>query len=204
MRGTMVATLVLALGACGEHAGWNPNYSVGERPYGTVIETPYTRYLAHREAALQGKAEPSRTIPIARPFKAPTAEDIAGPNLWQIIQREARVATGTPEPKAGAVVVVARAQAVPVVRRGPYPGSTPVLAQYAATMTQTPGTRAWPRRGGDPVRALQICRSYASVEAAQIGFIAHGGPERDPLGMDPDGDGLVCGWNPETWRPDLP
>ena len=95
MRGTMVACLVLALGACAEHTGWNPNYSLGDRPGQLLDEdTSYTRYLMHREAALQGKVEPTRTIPIARPFKAPTAEDIAGPNLWQIIQREARAATG--------------------------------------------------------------------------------------------------------------
>ena len=79
MRGTMAAVLVLALGACAEHTGWNPNYSLGDRPFGESLnrDTPYTRYLTHREAALQGRVEPSRTIPIARPFKAPTAEEIA-------------------------------------------------------------------------------------------------------------------------------
>lgn len=180
MRGTMAATLVLALGACAEHSGWNPNYGLGD---GT---TPYSRYLTHREAALQGKVEPSRTIPIARPFKAPTAEDIAGP------------------PKTRAVVVAATPATVPtapvVVTRGPYPGSTPVLAAYAARVTHTPGTAVWQRPGADASRALRACRSYASADAAQIGFLARGGPEADPIGMDPDGDGFVCGWNSAPWR----
>lgn len=189
MRGTMVATLVLALGACAEHSGWNPNYNLGDGA------SPYSRYMTHREAALQGKAAPSRTIPIARPFKAPTAEDIAGPNLWQIIQREARVATGTPAPQRTA------APAAVVVRQGPYPGSTPVLARYAAQVDHAPGTRVWPRRNANPVKALEICTTYATADAAQIGYLSRGGPQADPLGMDPDGDGYVCGWDPATWRP---
>lgn len=187
MRGTIVAALVLALGACAEHTGWNPNYSVGESPYGPVIGTPYTRYLAQREDALQGKTEPSRVFPIARPFKAPTPEDIAGPPRQQATR------------PAAAVPAVTRPAAV--VTQGPYRGSTPVLAQYAATVDHAPGTRVWPRRNADPVKALEICTTYATADAAQIGYLSRGGPSADPLGIDPDGDGYVCGWDPATWQP---
>lgn len=198
MRGTIAATLVLALGACsGEHTGWNPNYSLGDRPYDDALDrdTSYARYLTHREAALQGKVEPSRTIPIARPFKAPTPEDIAGPSFWQIMQGGTRTATTTPAPQAGVV------RTAPVAGQGPYPGSIPVLAQYAATVDHAPGTTVWPRRRSDPVKALQICTSYATADAAQLGYLSRGGPVNDPQGMDPDGDGFVCGWDPATWRP---
>ena len=202
MRGiTVTAALVLALGACAENSGWNPNYSLGDRPYGGAFDrdTPYTRYLTHREAALQGETEPSRVIPIARPFKAPTAEDIAGPNLWQIIQGNARSVAGVTEERPDAIVATGPVQTATVVQ-GPYPGSTPVLVSYARTATHTPGTRIWARPDANASRAMQACRSYASVDAAQIGFLAHGGPNADPLGLDPDGDGFVCGWNPAPWR----
>ena len=135
MRGICVtAALVLALGACGENSGWNPNYSLGDRPYGTAFDrdTAYARYLTHREAALQGKAEPSRVIPIARPFKAPTAEDIAGPNLWQIIQGDARRVAEMPAAGSDVVVATGPVQTVTVVS-GPYPGSTPVLGSWSCS-----------------------------------------------------------------------
>jgi hypothetical protein len=26
--------------------------------------------------------------------------------------------------------------------------------------------------------------------------LARGGPDKDPRGLDPDGDGFACGWDP--------
>ncbi|MBU2958600.1 hypothetical protein Q4511_01525 [Paracoccus sp. 1_MG-2023] len=69
MRGWKVI-LVLALAGCGVNQGWNPNYQFGNSPYG--------EYRAAREAALVTDADPSRVIPVARPFYAPTGADIAG------------------------------------------------------------------------------------------------------------------------------
>ena len=40
------------------------------------------------------------------------------------------------------------------------------------------------------------CATYNSPDAAQRDFLARGGPERDPRGLDPDGDGFACGWDP--------
>jgi hypothetical protein len=69
MRGVIVV-MVLALAGCNEHAGWNPNYLASAGPYG--------QYRVTREAALTGEAEAPATIPVARPFYAPTAQQIAG------------------------------------------------------------------------------------------------------------------------------
>jgi hypothetical protein len=30
--------------------------------------------------------------------------------------------------------------------------------------------------------------------------LANGGPERDKEGLDPDGDGFACGWDPRPFR----
>ena len=35
---------------------------------------------------------------------------------------------------------------------------------------------------------------------AQRAFLAAGGPDQDRLGLDPDGDGFVCGWSPLPYR----
>lgn len=71
MRGCLILS-VLALAGCGEHLGWNPNYNFAPTRYG--------EYRATREAALVTGAESPRTIPVARPFYAPTAAQIAGRN----------------------------------------------------------------------------------------------------------------------------
>lgn len=171
---------LLALAGCGENTGWNPNYSAmhnGSR---------YAEYLQAREVALQGRGPVPTAIPVQLPVQAPTAADIAG----------------TPAKPAGTTTV--RAPAVPanvqVAATGPYPGSTPVLVRYAHQEAQAPGTRKYRRSGGSESAAARACRGYASADAAQTAFIAAGGPVIDPRGLDPDGDGFVCGWDPRPFR----
>lgn len=44
------------------------------------------------------------------------------------------------------------------------------------------------------------CAKYASPDLAQIAFLRAGGPERDRMGVDPDGDGYACHWDPTAFR----
>jgi hypothetical protein len=44
------------------------------------------------------------------------------------------------------------------------------------------------------------CSAYAAPDLAQIAFLAQGGPDKDPLGVDPDGDGFACAWDPTIFR----
>ena len=39
-----------------------------------------------------------------------------------------------------------------------------------------------------------------SDAAAQEAFLKAGGPERDRYGLDPDGDGFACRWDPTPFR----
>lgn len=45
-------------------------------------------------------------------------------------------------------------------------------------------------------RFQRNCAGYNTPDAAQRDFLQRGGPERDPRGIDPDGDGFACGWDP--------
>lgn len=180
---TLMILSVLALAACNENAGWNPNYN------GINANTPYGQYLREREVALHGKGAVPKVIPVVRPVQAPTAEEIVGTARQK--------APGTVTVKAGAVKA---APAAPVVQSGPYPGSTPVLVRYAHAEQQAPGTATYRRASGSVDAAARACRSYASAEAAQTAFLAAGGPVIDPRGLDPDGDGFVCGWDPRPYR----
>jgi len=44
------------------------------------------------------------------------------------------------------------------------------------------------------------CRKFSSADDAQRNFLANGGPQNDPLNLDPDGDGFACQWSPEAYR----
>ena len=46
----------------------------------------------------------------------------------------------------------------------------------------------------------QSCGAFANADRAQEEFLRRGGPERDPLNLDPDGDGFACRWSPEPFR----
>ncbi len=44
------------------------------------------------------------------------------------------------------------------------------------------------------------CAKYASPDLAQMAFLRAGGPQRDRMGIDPDGDGYACHWDPTAFR----
>ena len=49
-------------------------------------------------------------------------------------------------------------------------------------------------------RALVNCNAYPSPGKAQEVFLLKGGPKRDRYGLDPDGDGFACTWDPTPFR----
>lgn len=49
-------------------------------------------------------------------------------------------------------------------------------------------------------RYQRNCSVYATPDDAQRDFMARGGPDRDRLGIDPDGDGFACGWDPAPFK----
>lgn len=110
MRGCLILS-VLALAGCGEHLGWNPNYNFGPTRYG--------QYRATREASLVTNTESPKTIPVARPFYAPTGADIAGRSPVPIpptmgVDRVRVVKQVQPAPDRRVPVQTARVRPVPV------------------------------------------------------------------------------------------
>lgn len=79
-------------------------------------------------------------------------------------------------------------------------GNGPNLVQYALTTSHPAGTTLYERSSlqlRDPTRA---CQAYSSADQAQAAFLDAGGPQKDRKGLDPDGDGYVCGWDPAPFR----
>ncbi|MDO5630521.1 MAG: hypothetical protein Q4G22_01650 [Paracoccus sp. (in: a-proteobacteria)] len=172
----MMTVASVAVAGCSINEGINPNYQMSD-------SGRYDEYRRERETALLTGAQPPRTVPVARPFDAPTAADI----MWKPERQQAAVAA-----------VPAQAPAAQTTRYG---GATPVLTRFAFAAQHAPGTRVWARPAAvSAAQAARVCAQFANADQAQVAFLTAGGPEADPQGMDPDGDGFVCGWNPAPWR----
>ncbi len=79
--------------------------------------------------------------------------------------------------------------------------SDPNVVSYALNTSHPKGTRIYTRSGVNlATKAQRACGKYTSSDLAQVDFLAKGGPDRDRLGVDPDGDGYACGWDPTPFR----
>lgn len=75
---------------------------------------------------------------------------------------------------------------------------TPV--EFALQTSHPVGQKVYRRSVFSASKAAKACSAYRSVELAQDAFLKAGGPQKDKLGVDPDGDGYACGWNPAKYR----
>ena len=80
------------------------------------------------------------------------------------------------------------------------PGETgPNIVEFALSTNHAPGVQMY-KRGGLKRDSAAACGKYASPDLAQQAFLAKGGPDRDRMGLDPDGDGFACSWDPRPFR----
>ena len=81
------------------------------------------------------------------------------------------------------------------------PGSsTPTPIEFALQVSHPVGQKVYSRSVFGRGKAAANCSRYASADLAQDAFLKAGGPDRDKLKLDPDGDGYACGWNPSKYR----
>lgn len=76
----------------------------------------------------------------------------------------------------------------------------PNIVDYALATNHPVGTQLYRRSSFGAGSAATKCARYASPDLAQTEFLAKGGPDRDRLGLDPDGDGYACAWDPSPFR----
>lgn len=81
------------------------------------------------------------------------------------------------------------------------PGDTgPNIVEFALATKHAPGVQMYKRSGLSVRSADSACAKYSSPDQAQQDFLAKGGPDRDRAGVDPDGDGFACSWDPRPFR----
>ena len=80
-------------------------------------------------------------------------------------------------------------------------GSGSSIVDFALTTSNLVGQSIYPRSSLSGANRYQRnCAKYASSDMAQIAFLKAGGPTKDRKGVDPDGDGFACFWDPTPFR----
>ncbi|MBY6090795.1 hypothetical protein [Maritimibacter alkaliphilus] len=77
----------------------------------------------------------------------------------------------------------------------------PNIVAYALQTSNPVGQQVFSRGGFNvAARNARNCAKYASPDLAQEDFLSNGGPQRDRMSLDPDGDGYACSWDPRPFR----
>lgn len=77
----------------------------------------------------------------------------------------------------------------------------PNIVAFALSTSHPVGTKVYRRSSFNATNKFnRSCGQFRHQDQAQIAFLEAGGPERDRNGMDPDGDGYACSWNPSVFR----
>lgn len=96
--------------------------------------------------------------------------------------------------RANYIVIDARA----LPQRG---DNGPNVVEYAIRTNNLVGVQLYDRFGTSlKIFSFGGCGKYSSTDAAQQAFLLSGGPEIDAFGIDPDGDGFACEWDPLPFR----
>lgn len=74
------------------------------------------------------------------------------------------------------------------------------IAAYARSTTHPVGQKIHRRPIIKTRFSSTECRKFPTADDAQRYFLANGGPQKDPLNLDPDGDGFACKWSPDYFR----
>ncbi len=101
--------------------------------------------------------------------------------------------------------IEANRQAYTVVQPTELPKRTgssgPSVVEYALSTQNRVGEPVYSRSTiMGQSRFNKNCSKYASSDQAQEAFLKSGGPKKDSMGLDPDGDGFACYWDPTPFR----
>jgi hypothetical protein len=169
---------------------------IGTAPLGAPLASPLTASPAPLGAAAVNdplrtagvQASPANAIP---PGMAPNAISDEQ-NFDAVATRESIESDAARRAQQAAQYQVVQPTALPQA-----PSSTgPNIVEYALAAPNRKGQPWYSRFVWAGMNYERNCASYRSADEAQQAFLERGGPERDRLGIDPDGDGFACAWDP--------
>lgn len=138
------------------------------------------------------QASPSNPAPVLRSGGISAENDFGAVSAQRSIESDAALRARNKEQYQ-----VIQPTALPT-RQG---GSGPNIVSYALQTSHPKGQRLYRRSGFNAQAKFQRnCAKFASPDMAQSAFLAAGGPKKDRQGLDPDGDGYACAWDPAPFR----
>ena len=158
--------------------------AIGAAPLGSAPAAPATGFSTDRIGAAINAASGSAASGSAAP---------ASPSMGAPL-------SALPASPAAAPLAPAPGPATPANQLPTRAGDGPNLVQYAISTTNPVGQQAYDRSSLQLRDPAKVCQSYGSADKAQAAFLDAGGPEKDRKGLDPDGDGFACGWDPTPFR----
>lgn len=128
---------------------------------------------------------------------APALQNVTGLSDEQSFDAVSERETIESDAERRAVQAAAREQVSPTAVPQRPRDVGPNIVEYALNAPNSLG-QEWYSRSllTTEGRYRRNCSVYATADDAQRDFLARGGPERDRNGIDPDGDGFACGWDP--------
>ena len=216
MRLFFSGAAILALTAC------SPTVPDSGAGVGFGDYNEYQKQQAARDAALQGGVLPAAASVTAQPLPstavaaaqaANTGVVQASPSNPVPVQRTGGMSaendfdavSGQRSIESDAALRAQNQQQYQVIQPTALPsrsgGSGPNIVSYALQAKNEKGQQAYRRSSYNAQSKFQKnCAKYASPDQAQTEFLAKGGPSKDRLGLDPDGDGFACAWDPRPFR----
>lgn len=191
--GVLAAAAISALAACASNVRVPSDPVIYEVPQtGTASTSGGTdAFTATIESSLAEDGTPAGALP---PQGTPLDDDRL--NLMEYTLQQQKIDAAIAERE----LAEARSQLVVVPTQGTVPTRTDGvnIALFAQQSTNQVGERVYQRRAGG--RLGSACGRYRNPDEAQRAFLAAGGPSSDQLGLDPDGDGFACRWDPAPYR----
>ncbi|MGI1662693.1 hypothetical protein ACRDNQ_10670 [Palleronia sp. KMU-117] len=143
--------------------------------------------------------------PAATPMSAPAAAPAATSNAGISDEQNFDAVSARESIESDAARIAQNRQAYVVIQPTSLPtrpeDGRPNIVAFALATNNPVGTQLYSRSGlNAQSRYDRACMRFASPDLAQEEFLASGGPERDRLGVDPDGDGYACWWDPTPFR----
>ncbi len=213
IRFALPALAALALAACNASV---PDSGAGVG-FGNYSE--YQRAQAAREAALQGSALPPPSAISTEPLAASGAQTDANgvvqasPSNPAPAIRDGAISaendftavSGRRSIEDDAALRAQNQQQYQVIQPTALPSrrgnSSPNIVQFALQAKNARGQTVYRRIAFNAeARFRRNCAKYLSPDHAQQAFLQNGGPSKDRQGLDPDGDGFACAWDPAPFR----
>jgi hypothetical protein len=163
-----------------------------------VSRTPEQQTASDAVAAIGGTQPAAVQAPV-QTAAAPTTDnpDLSDEQDFQAVSSRQTIQSDAERRAAqSAQYQVIAPTAVPTRPRSS--SQTPI--EFAVATSHPIGPKVYRRSPFGAGKSAAACRKYTSGEAAQDAFLKAGGPKRDKFGLDPDGDGYACRWDPSVYR----